>query len=161
MSYHFSRFFTPSLPLVIHFTRLAHGVTSPFGRSPSPLSGWRHLWMALYCKLWDIVYITLHYFLLLGLCFRFVNEAKTFSDAQTFCNDDNGATFFVPTNKEAHDTIRTEANVQFSSTQSYWIGIADNADEGKFVFVDGDFINKEIKFKQWALNQPNNYGKGR
>ena len=106
-----------------------------------------------------IYYITL-FFTILGLCFRFVNEAKTFSDAQTFCNDDNGATFFVPTNKEAHDTIRTEANVQFSSTQSYWIGIADNADEGKFVFVDGDFINKEIKFKQWALNQPNNYGKG-
>ena len=107
-----------------------------------------------------ILYGITLFFTILGLCFRFVNEAKTFSDAQTFCNDDNGATFFVPTNKEAHDTIRTEANVQFSSTQSYWIGIADNADEGKFVFVDGDFINKEIKFKQWALNQPNNYGKG-
>ena len=43
---HFLRFLTPSLPLVTHFTKYAYGVTSLFGRSPYPLSGWRHLWTA-------------------------------------------------------------------------------------------------------------------
>ena len=40
----FFEIFDPSLPLATHFTRSANRVTSPFCRSPLPLSGWRHLW---------------------------------------------------------------------------------------------------------------------
>ena len=36
--------FDPYLPIVIHVTKYAYGITLPFGRSPLPLSGWRHLW---------------------------------------------------------------------------------------------------------------------
>ena len=43
--------FYPSLPLVTHFSIYTYGVTSTFGRSPSLLSGWRHLWMAPNSKL--------------------------------------------------------------------------------------------------------------
>ena len=43
---HFLRFLTHPFPLVTHFTKYAYGVTSLFGRSPYPLSGWRHLWTA-------------------------------------------------------------------------------------------------------------------
>ena len=42
---HFLKFWRLS-PLVIHFTKWAYGVTSPFSRSPIHLSGWCHLWMA-------------------------------------------------------------------------------------------------------------------
>ena len=42
----FFEIFYLSLPLVTHFTKWAYEVTSPFGRSPIHLSGWRHLWMA-------------------------------------------------------------------------------------------------------------------
>ena len=36
---HFLIFLTPSTPLSPSFTKKAYGVTSPFGRSPSSLSG--------------------------------------------------------------------------------------------------------------------------
>ena len=97
------------------------------------------------------------------VCFPFwrkVNSSifKTFSDALTFCNDDS-SDFFAPANQEAHDTIYTEAMIQFG-TQPYWIGIADYDDEGRFVFIDGDFQDRDIRFTHWAPNQPNNYGIG-
>ena len=40
--------FDPYLPLVTLYTKKAYGVTSPFGKSPLPLSRWRHLWIPLY-----------------------------------------------------------------------------------------------------------------
>ena len=46
MSPIFWDFFTPPSPLLLILLKKAYGVTSPFGRCPSPLSGWRHLWMA-------------------------------------------------------------------------------------------------------------------
>ena len=36
---HFFRFLTPPSSLVIHVTKWAYGVMSPFGRPPFPLSG--------------------------------------------------------------------------------------------------------------------------
>ena len=87
-----------------------------------------------------------NYDLLEGRCFRFVSEAKTFSEALAFCKEaSSGSNLFAPTNQGAFDTINNQAKIQFA-TQPYWIGIADYDDEGRFIFVDGEFQNKEIKF---------------
>ena len=89
-----------------------------------------------------------HYDLLEGRCFRFVSEAKTFSEALAFCKEaTSGSNLFAPTNQGAFDTINNQAKIQFA-TQPYWIGIADYDDEGRFIFVDGEFQNKEIKFSK-------------
>ena len=89
-----------------------------------------------------------NYDLLEGRCFRFVSEAKTFSEALAFCNEDSGdSNLFAPTNQGAFDTINNQAKIQFA-TQPYWIGIADYDDEGRFIFVDGEFQNQEIKFSK-------------
>ena len=42
----FFEIFDSPLPLVTHFTKYPYGVMSPFQYPPSPVSGWRHLWIA-------------------------------------------------------------------------------------------------------------------
>ena len=67
--------FWPSLPLVTHFTKYAYGVMAPFGRSPLPLSGWRHLWTSLLFSK-PQVHISTYYSVLL---FKFSSPLYTMS----------------------------------------------------------------------------------
>src|SRR5207248_5069407 len=69
-------------------------------------------------------------------------------EQQTNCSDD-GAYLAIP-----DDSTEQQALLDFSGSDTIWIGIDDMASEGDYVTVKGD----PATFLPWASGEPNNSG---
>merc|ERR1719410_2536533 len=80
----------------------------------------------------------------------YIPNAKTFADAETFCQDQFGTHL-----ASIHDATQS-SEIYGLSTEDAWLGLNDRDNEGKWAWTDGS----EYDFKNWYPGEPNNWGGG-
>nr|XP_055037066.1 macrophage mannose receptor 1-like [Misgurnus anguillicaudatus] len=100
-------------------------------------------------------------FITLTLCSRrqyvFVNESKTWTEAQSYCRDKYAD---LATTENEQETIQLLNTVNdFNSIDLAWIGLYDDLNSWKWTLEDTGFLNVDEKlFRNWYSPEPQNYG---
>jgi C-type mannose receptor len=84
-----------------------------------------------------------------SVCYKFVQDAAAFINAEADCKKSNGHLTSVE-NGFANAFINEEAQVAFPSSKAYYIGATDLAQYGNWSWIDGS----RITFKNWASGEP-------
>ena len=81
--------------------------------------------------------------------YRLFEEALNWSDARAKCQLHGGDLISI-TSKEEETRIRSMIS-ELPSGKTFWCGLNDRAEEGKFVWSDGS----EYSYKNWRDGEPN------
>uniref|UniRef100_A0A8C2PTS6 C-type lectin domain-containing protein n=1 Tax=Cyprinus carpio TaxID=7962 RepID=A0A8C2PTS6_CYPCA len=86
----------------------------------------------------------------------FVNESKTWAEAQRYCRDKYTD---LATIENEHQTLQLMDTVNDYSTDLAWIGLYDDLNIWKWTLEDSDFFKVEEKnFRNWYNQGPGNSG---
>ncbi|XP_048022551.1 LOW QUALITY PROTEIN: macrophage mannose receptor 1-like [Megalobrama amblycephala] len=86
----------------------------------------------------------------------FVNESKTWAEAQRYCRDKYTD---LATIENEQQTIQLLDTVNDDSIDLAWIGLYDDLNSWKWTLEDSDFFKVgEKEFRNWMNPGPNNYG---
>ncbi|XP_057215742.1 macrophage mannose receptor 1-like [Triplophysa rosa] len=87
----------------------------------------------------------------------FVNENKTWTEAQSYCRDKY--TDLVTTENEEETVQLLNTVNEYNSIDLAWIGLYDDLDSWKWTLEDSDFFKEgEKQFRNWYKEEPGNYG---
>jgi len=78
----------------------------------------------------------------------YIPTAKTFEDAETFCQDEFGTHL-----ASIHDATQS-SEIYSLSTEDAWLGLNDRDNEGKWAWTDGS----DYDYTNWKPGEPNNLG---
>ncbi|XP_072021898.1 C-type lectin domain family 19 member A-like, partial [Amphiura filiformis] len=84
-----------------------------------------------------------------GHCYNYVAIAKSWSDAEIYCNNQYGAHLV-----SIHSSAENSFVNGISGSYNVWIGLSDQATEGTFKWSDGSQVN----YAHWDLGEPNGGG---
>jgi len=85
-----------------------------------------------------------------GICYKFFDTRKTFSDAAAACGEDGG-TLAMP--RDAETNAFLISLYRSVSDSGFWFGLHDRREEGSFEWVDGSALGT---YSSWAPGQPDN-----
>ncbi|XDV38532.1 hypothetical protein PO909_007908, partial [Leuciscus waleckii] len=86
----------------------------------------------------------------------FVNESKTWAEAQRYCRDKYTDLASIENEQQ---TVQLLDTVNDDSIDLAWIGLYDDLNSWKWTLEDSDFFNEGRKdFRNWYNQGPNNYG---
>uniref|UniRef100_A0A8D0DBL5 Galactose-specific lectin nattectin-like n=2 Tax=Sander lucioperca TaxID=283035 RepID=A0A8D0DBL5_SANLU len=88
-------------------------------------------------------------------CFAFYMQAKTWVDAETFCQTAGGTLASIHSAEE-NTFLRDYINQVTGIDKNAWIGGTDAVKEGTWLWADGSIFN----YKNFAAGQPDNAGGG-
>uniref|UniRef100_A0A8D0DFC0 C-type lectin domain-containing protein n=1 Tax=Sander lucioperca TaxID=283035 RepID=A0A8D0DFC0_SANLU len=86
-------------------------------------------------------------------CFAFYIQAKTWIDAETFCQTAGGNLASIHSAEE-HTFLKDYINQVSGTYKNAWIGGTDAVKEGTWMWTDGSKFN----YKIWNVEQPDNIG---
>ncbi|KAI8516818.1 hypothetical protein Bbelb_053990 [Branchiostoma belcheri] len=86
-----------------------------------------------------------------GIYYKAFNSRKNFNDAAAACREDGG-TLAMPRDAETNAfLVSLYKSVQ--DGRSFWIGLHDQREEGRFEWVDGSALGS---YNSWGTEEPNN-----
>ncbi|XP_056587692.1 macrophage mannose receptor 1-like [Triplophysa dalaica] len=89
--------------------------------------------------------------------YTFVNESKTWTEAQSYCRDKYTDLVTVENEQETVQLLNTVND--YNSTDLAWIGLYDDLNSWKWALEDSEFFSQEQKqFRNWYKQEPVNYG---
>jgi len=83
-----------------------------------------------------------------GICFKYIEQRKTWTDARNTCRDLDGDLFSIHSQEE-NDFVQSRASR--GNGYDSWIGLNDLTTEGIFQWSDGSAVG----YTNWRANQPN------
>ncbi|KAA0719907.1 C-type lectin domain family 10 member A MMGL [Triplophysa tibetana] len=87
----------------------------------------------------------------------FVNENKTWTEAQSYCRDKYTDLVTVENEQETMQLLNTVND--YNSTDLAWIGLYDDLNSWKWTLEDSEFFSQEQKqFRNWYKGETVNYG---
>ncbi|XP_056587691.1 macrophage mannose receptor 1 [Triplophysa dalaica] len=100
-------------------------------------------------------------FITLTLCvprqYIFINESKTWTEAQSYCRDKYTDLVTVENEQETVQLLNTVND--YNSTDLAWIGLYDDLNSWRWTLEDSEFFSQEQKqFRNWYKQEPVNYG---
>ncbi|XP_039674639.1 ladderlectin-like isoform X2 [Perca fluviatilis] len=88
-------------------------------------------------------------------CFAFYSQAKTWIDAETFCQTIGGNLASIHSDAE-HGFIRNYTNQVTGANRPAWIGGSNAVQVFTWLWTDGS----KFDYTSWAAGEPNNQGGG-
>ncbi|KAL0163003.1 hypothetical protein M9458_042399, partial [Cirrhinus mrigala] len=86
----------------------------------------------------------------------FVNESKTWAEAQRYCREKYTD---LATIENEQQTVQLMNTVNDASIDLAWIGLYDDLESWKWTLGDSDFFSVgEKNFRNWYNQGPGNYG---
>ncbi|KAL9970563.1 hypothetical protein ACROYT_G022962 [Oculina patagonica] len=89
---------------------------------------------------------------LCGSCYKLFTEPETWNNAAAKCKSLGAELVKVESADENDFLIKTFLT---ASAVTYWIGLTDQVEEGKWMWTDGSLL---ANYTNWAGNNPNNLG---